>query len=205
VQETFAIYARELDRRRSGALVRDAYAPYELRIADAFVRLGRRDDAKHLLDLVLEDRRPLAWNQWPEILWHDPGHAEFLGDLPHGWIASTFVHSLRTALVYERAEDRSLVLAAGVPAEWLAAGEALRVVGLPTYHGPLDYELRREGPGRLRLRVGGALRLPPGGIVLEPPLDAAIRRVEVNGEDAPLDGSTSFTLREIPAEVTIHD
>jgi hypothetical protein len=205
VQETFALYARELDRRRSGALVREAYAPYELRIADAFVRLGRREDAKHLLDLVLADRRPLAWNQWPEILWHDPGRAEFLGDLPHGWIASTFVHSLRTALVYERAADRSLVLAAGVPADWLAAGEALRVAGLPTYHGPLDYELRREGPGRLRLRVGGALRLPPGGIVLEPPLDAAIRRVEVNGRDAPLDGSTTFRLREIPAEVTISD
>ncbi len=204
-QKTFALYAQELDRRRSGALVREAYAPYELRIADAFVRLGRRDDAGHLLAFVLADRRPLAWNQWPEILWHDPRRAEFLGDLPHGWIASTFVHSLRTALVFERAADRSLVLAAGVPADWLASGEPLRVVGLPTYHGPLDYELRREGPGRLKLRVGGALRLPPGGIVLAPPLAGAIRRVEVNGRDAALEGTTSFTLREIPAEVTISD
>jgi hypothetical protein len=78
-------------------------------------------------------------------------------------------------------------------------------VGLPTYHGPLDYELRRVGPGRLQLRVGGALRLPPGGIVLAPPLAGPIRRVEVNGRDAALEGSTSFTLREIPAEVTIAD
>jgi len=205
VEKTFALYAQELDRRRSGALVREAYAPYELRIADALVRLGRRDDAAHLLAFVLADRRPLAWNQWPEILWHDPKRPEFLGDLPHGWIASTFVHALRTALVFERSRDRSLVLAAGVPAEWLAAGEALRVVGLPTYHGPLDYELRREGPGRLQLRVGGALRLPPGGIVLAPPLAGEIRRVQVNDRDAPLEGSATFTLRELPAEVVIAD
>jgi hypothetical protein len=204
-QETFSLYAQELDRRRSGKLVREAYAPYELRIADAFVRLGRRDDATHLQGFVLADRRPLAWNQWPEILWHDPRRADFLGDLPHGWIGSTFVHSLRTALVFERAEDRSLVLAAGVPGDWLAAGEPLRVVGLPTYHGPLDYELRRVGPGRLQLRVGGTLRVPPGGIVLAPPLAGPIRRVEVNGRDAVLEGATSFTLREIPAEVTIAD
>ena len=200
---TFELYAQELGRRRSGALVREAYAPYELRIADAFVRLGRRDDAARLLDFVLADRRPLGWNQWPEILWHDPRRAEFLGDLPHGWIASTFVHALRSSLVFERSRDGSLVLAAGVPAEWLAAGEALRVAGLPTYHGPLDYELRRVGPGKLQLRVGGALRLPPGGIVLAPPLAGEIRRVEVNGRDAPLEGSATFTLRELPAEVVI--
>ncbi len=205
VEETFALYAQELDRRRSGSLSREAYAPYELRIADAFVRLGRRDDASHLLAFVLADRRPLAWNQWPEILWRDPRRPDFLGDLPHGWIGSTYVHSLRTALVYERASDRSLVLAAGVPGDWLEPGETLRVAGLPTYHGRLDYELRREGPGRLFMRVGGALRVPPGGIVLAPPLAAAIRRVELNGRDVPLEGGATVTLRELPAEVTISD
>ena len=200
---TFELYLQELERRRSGKLVRDAYAPYELRIADALVRLGRRDDAAHLLALVLADRRPLAWNQWPEILWRDPTHPGFLGDLPHGWVASTYVHALRSALVYERASDRSLVLAAGVPAGWLAKNEPLRVQALPTAYGPLDYELRRDGPGRLRMRVGGQLKIPPGGVVLAPPLGAPIRRVELDGAGAPVQAPQTYTLEKLPAEVLL--
>lgn len=205
LRETFDLYARELDRRLSGALVREAYAPYELRIADAFVRLGRREDAQRLFGLVMADRRPLAWNQWPEIVWHDPARPDFLGDLPHGWIASTFVHALRAALAYERPIDGSLVLAAGVPSAWLAPGEVLRVAGLPTYHGALDYELRRVGPGRLEMRVGGALRVPPGGIVLRPPLAGPIRRVQIDGRDAPPGDPAAVILREIPAEIAISE
>src|SRR5262245_5358365 len=200
---TFELYVQELERRRSGKLVRDAYTPYELRIADALVRLGRRDDAARLLAFVLADRRPLAWNQWPEILWRDPAHAGFLGDLPHGWVASTYVHALPTALVYERASDRSLVLAAGVPADWLAKNEPLRVQALPTAYGPLDYELRLEGPGRVRMRVGGHVEIPPGGIVLAPPLGAPIRRVELDGALAPVEAPATFTLRALPAEVLL--
>jgi hypothetical protein len=203
LDRTFELYAQELEKRRGGRLKRDAYAPYELRVADALVRLGRRDDAAHLLAFVLADRRPLAWNQWPEIVWRDPARPEFLGDLPHGWVASTYVHALRTALVYERAGDGSLVLAAGVPDEWLAAGEPVRVQALPTHYGPLDYELRREGPGRLRISVGGHLELPPGGIVLAPPLGAPLRRVEVNGKEAAVEAPAAFTLRELPAQVLL--
>ncbi len=205
LERTFDLYVQELDRRRGGKNGRDAYAPYELRIADALVRLGRRDDAAHLFAFVLGDRRPLAWNQWPEILWRDPARAEFLGDLPHGWIASTYVHALRTALVYERASDRSLVLAAGVPAGWLAKGDPLRVQGLPTHYGLLDYELRREGPVRLRMRVGGNLDLPAGGVVLAPPLTGGPWRVTVDGASRPGDDPERLTLRQLPAEILIEE
>jgi hypothetical protein len=200
---TFDLYVEELGRRRSGRLAREAYSPYELRIADALVRLGRRDDAAQLLAFVLADRRPLAWNQWPEILWRNPARPEFLGDLPHGWIASTYVHALRTALVYERARDGSLVLAAGVPAGWLAKDEPLRVQGLPTHYGLLDYELRRDGPGRVRVRVAGRLEIPPGGVVLAPPLGAKLRRVELDGSEVPVEDAATFTLRTLPAEVLL--
>jgi hypothetical protein len=151
----------------------------------------------------MADRRPLAWNQWPEILWRDPLRADFLGDLPHGWIGSTYVHALRAALVFERAADRALVLAAGVPAEWLAGGEPVKVAALPTPYGPLDYELWREGPRRLRLRVGGRVAVPPGGIVLDPPREAPLFRIEVNGALRPPTDPASLVLRELPAEVLL--
>ena len=203
LERTFELYVQELDQRRSGKLARDAYAPYEIRNADALVRLGRREDAAHLLAFALADRRPLAWNQWPEILWRDPLRPEFLGDLPHGWIASTYVHALRTALVFERAADQALVLAAGVPAEWLAGPEPVRVTALPTLYGPIDYELWREGPRRLRLRVGGRVAIPPGGIVLDPPRALPLFRIEVNGAERAVSDPQALVLRELPAEVLI--
>jgi hypothetical protein len=79
----------------------------------------------------------------------------------------------------------------------------VRVQALPTHYGPLDYELRREGPGRLRISVGGHLELPPGGIVLAPPLGAPLRRVEVNGKEAAVEAPAAFTLRELPAQVLL--
>jgi hypothetical protein len=182
---TFARYLGEVAERKAGVMRRDAFAPYELRIATALVRMGNREGAWDVLALNLAGRRPEAWQQWPEIVWTDAAKGQWLGDLPHGWIGSTFLHALRTLLVHERASDQALVLAAGVPAAWLAAGEPLRVARLSTWWGPLDYELRRGEDGALRMRVGGGLRVPPGGIVLAPP------------------GTAPLTVRELPADVTL--
>ena len=69
------------------------------------------------------DRRPAAWNQWPEISWRDlrsPGH---LGDVPHAWIGAEYVLAVLSAFAYERPGDAALVIAAGVSEAWLE-GEA---------------------------------------------------------------------------------
>jgi len=181
---TFARYLAEVAERRRGVMKRDAYAPYELRIATALIRMGDRDAAWDVLQLMLDGRRPPGWRQWPEIVWTDETQGQWLGDLPHGWIGASYLHAVRTALVHERASDQALVLAAGVPDAWLPPGEKLRVARLPTWWGPLDYELER-GAGGVRARVGGGLRMPPGGVVLAPP------------------GVAPATLRELPAELVL--
>lgn len=196
---TFDDYYAELAARRAGTLEREAWAPYELRIADAFIRLGQRERAAELLALAMEDRRPRGWNQWPEILWRDARAPLFLGDLPHGWIASTFLHAVRSALVYEREGDGALVVAAGVPWPWLAAGEPLRAAGLPTWWGPLDLELAATGAG-LRVRLGGHAA-PPGGVVLEPPLPGPLRAVRLDGRE--LDPEAPLHVRTLPAELEL--
>jgi hypothetical protein len=185
LRATFARYLGEVAERKRGVMTRDAFAPYELRIAGALIRMGERESAWDVLQLMLDGRRPKAWRQWPEIVWTDETKGQWLGDLPHSWIGATYLHALRTALVYERGSDQALVLAAGVPAAWLLGSRAVRVARLSTWWGPLDYELRREGPGALRMRVSGELRVPPGGIVLAPP------------NVAPL------TLRKLPADVVL--
>jgi hypothetical protein len=198
---TFERYWSEWEERQDGRVVRDAYAPYELRIAEVFVQLGQRERALDILERILADRRPLGWNGWPEIVWRDPRDPRFLGEVPHGWIASTFIRAARSLFVWERESDDALVVAAGVPLAWAQSEEGVTVEGLPTRHGPLSYRLRAEGPRTLRLRVEAGIAVPPGGIVALPPLPADLAAVTLDG--APLEGSgpRSVTLRAVPADV----
>jgi hypothetical protein len=200
LRRTFARYADELAAHRRSGLDREAWTPYEMRIADAFVRLGRREDAAALLELALADQRPPGWRAWPEILWRDRARGAFLGDTPHGWAAATFAHALRTMLVYERESDGALVIGAGVPAAWLDAGGRVRAARLPTWWGPLDLELWREPDGALRARIAGAA--PPGGVVLAPPLSAPLRAAAADGRPIAFTESTA-TLPWLPADVTL--
>ena len=178
------------------------YTPYEIRIIGALVRLGQRREAHELARFFLAERRPPAWNQWPEIAWRDPRTPGHQGDLPHSWIGAEYVLVFRDLFAFEREADRSLVIAAGIPTEWLAAGE-VAVTGLPTWYGLLDLRLRRAADGALHLTLGGAHRLPPGGFRFAPPGDGPLREVRING--AP---SADFTPREVcitafPAEVVV--
>src|SRR5205823_2200392 len=108
------------------------------------------------------DRRPLGWKQWPEVVAQDYRAATYLGDIPHLWVGSDFARSFIDMLVYEREEDQALVIGAGIPSSWLEEG--VRVRGLRTMYGPLDFSARREG-SRIVVKISG-VRVPPGGIVV---------------------------------------
>jgi hypothetical protein len=138
------------------------YTPYELRQVGTFIHLGWRDRAQRLLAFFLDDRRPRGWNQWAEVVAQDYRSPTYLGDIPHLWVGSDFVRSLIDMLVYEREEDDALVLGAGIPSSWLDQG--VRVHGLRTIYGPLDFSARREGK-RIVVNING-VRVPKGGIVL---------------------------------------
>jgi hypothetical protein len=202
--KTFDDYLAHFRKRRDSN-GDDGYTPYEVRIVEALVRLGRRDDAWEVLRSLLRDQRPQAWRQWAEVVWRHPEAPRFIGDMPHSWIGAEYIRSLRSCFAYEDDADDSLVLAAGIPAEWLynAANAEIGVRRLPTAHGPLDYGLRAEGADTLKLRIGGGLALPPGGIRIRPPANKPIKAAKVNG--AAVSGFTGAELRiaTVPAEVEI--
>jgi hypothetical protein len=162
---TFGRYWTEFEARRDGRRTWDAYTPYEWRNVGAFVRLGWRARAGRLFDYFMADRRPLAWNQWPEVIGRDPRAPRFIGDMPHGWVASDYVNALLDMLAYDRPRDGALILAAGVPDAWLG-GEGISVERLRTPYGRLSYSLRATAAGRLHLRYRLDGRAPPGGLVL---------------------------------------
>ena len=173
LRATFERYWSQFLRRRDPrqALEGDAYTPYELRSVGAFVRLGWRERAQELLAFFLRDRRPAGWNQWAEVVGRDPRAPRFIGDMPHTWVGSDAIRSILDLFAYERESDGALVLAAGIPEEWLAGGEPVGVAGLWTRWGRLTYRLQREGEkltarvealaGRGRAARRRRARLPP--------------------------------------------
>jgi hypothetical protein len=203
VARTFERYLERFRQLRRGEADWVQYSPYEIRIAGALLRLGWRESVEEILSFFLSDRRPAPWNQWPEIAWRDPRAPAHLGDLPHAWIAAEYMLVFQSLLAFEREEDDALVLAAGLPLAWLPEASEVRVRNLPTHFGRLSYSLRRVDSGRLELSVAGDLRIPPGGIVLRPPLPGPILRLRCDGRSAALREAEGFTLRRIPVEVAI--
>ena len=179
------------------------YSAYEIRIVGALIRLGRRADALLVLHGLLADCRPPAWRQWPEISWRDYHAPAFLGDLPHSWIGAEYIHALSSAFAYERRADASLVLAAGVDPGWLA-NEGVTVRALATHYGPLSYRLSGLSDQRVDMHIDAGPTLPPGGLLLRPPLPATLRAVTVNG--APHDDFDDQQCRchALPAHVVFY-
>lgn len=198
---TFEHYWKQFAARRDGTLAWNDYTPYELRNVAAFVRLGWRTRAHELLDFFLRDRRPLAWNQWAEVVGRDEREPRFVGDMPHGWISSDYIRSALDLFAYEREADHALVLAAGIPRAWLA-GRGVAVRELRTPYGKFGYSMREQGR-RIELTVGAGLALPPGGLVLrafEAPWQPG--RTTINGLSAHWAGG-ELRIRALPATIVI--
>jgi hypothetical protein len=203
LEHTFERYWVELAGRQHAAGAAAAYTPYEIRNVVAMLRLGWKERALALLDRMLDDQRPREWRQWPEIVWRDARAPRFLGDLPHGWVASTFVRAVRRLIAYERDHDDALVVGAGVPEVWVREEPGVRIHGLATHFGALDLTMRAESDDRVRVVFGTALGRPPGGIVLESPLPRPLREVIVDGRAHPSPDPRRAHLHEVPREVVL--
>jgi hypothetical protein len=199
VVPTFERYWNEFVARRDGVKPWENYTPYELRNVATFVRLGWRERAHELLDFFMEGRRPLAWNQWPEVVGRDPRQVLFVGDLPHAWVASDYIRSVLDLFAYERG-DGAMLLAAGIPAAWLdRAGVAIR--GLRTPYGTVSYSLVRTDARIAELTLSATGQVPPGGFVLTGPWPRPVYAT-VNGKSVPISGE-GVRVHELEAKVVV--
>ena len=172
VEATFDLVAAQIEQIASPAFEGN-YSPYLLRNLNAFVALGRFDDAFRLLAVMLACRRPRGWRQWPEVVWSDARTPEYIGDMPHSWIGAEFATAMRRMLVRE--EGETLELFRAVPESWWK-GEGIRLRDLPTAFGLLNLTARRTKsqaivdlalsgppPRRITFRYPGAKRAKADG------------------------------------------
>jgi len=203
VRNTFERYWRDFSARLSGAKEWDAYTPYEWRTVGSLVRLGERERALEAMAFFDRDRRPAGWNQWAEVVARDARAPRFLGDMPHGWVASDQIRSVLDLFAYEDEHDRSLVLAAGIPMAWLD-GPGLAVQRLRTPYGQLSWTGRvvaNDARKAVEIDVSALRVQPPGGIVLRGPWPRSLR-VSIDGA-ASAGGADAIRLARTPARVRI--
>ena len=170
---------RTFEKYWEHALEPRTYTPYELRVVGTLVRLGRADRARALLNYFFEDMRPAAWHQWAEVVRANPREGGFLGDMPHTWVGSDFIRGALDFFAYE--DDGALIVGAGISPEW--ARQGVRVQGLSTHYGILDYDVNAN-----RIRISGTLRVPPNGIVVRSPY-----------------GGADTIVRSVPAEIVLKE
>ena len=149
---TFERYWKDFAARRTDTRVGCLHA---VRVAQPRARSSACAGATarmELIDFFMNDRRPREWNQWAEVVGREPRKSRFIGDMPHGWVASDYGRSLLDMFAFERPADETLVLMAGVPKAWTEhEGFALR--NLRTPFGPLQLFVARRGQaGRARHR-----------------------------------------------------
>ncbi|PZU00380.1 MAG: carbohydrate-binding protein [Brevundimonas sp.] len=184
---TFDLYWENSQNRLSNRTAWKDYTPYEWRLVGAFVRLGQKERALAVLDFLMADRRPEAWNGWAEVVGREKREPRFIGDMPHAWISSDYIRSALDLFAYERDRDHALVLAAGVPERWLDTREGVGVRDLRTAYGPLTYAYRKERRGYVLTLGDGAT--PPGGFVLQWPAgQGRPERVRIDGRAAAWSG-----------------
>ncbi len=203
---TFDLYWERFVARRDGKMGWLDFTPYENRVIGSFVLLGQKDRAIAALDYFMAQRRPAGWNHWAEVVFRDPLMPRMIGDMPHTWCGSDFIRSVRTMFVYEREQDESLVLAAGVADEWVAHSAGVEVRGLPTYYGNIDCTIKStataDGGREVVVTVGGDVTVPPGGIVLKSPLSRPVKSVSGDGALAVNDAG-EIKIDRLPARLTI--
>ncbi|HEY5761563.1 MAG TPA: discoidin domain-containing protein [Steroidobacter sp.] len=194
LQGTFERYWKQFVERRTDTSW-DAYTPYEWRNLGAFIRLRWRDRGEELIEFFMNDRRPAEWNQWAEVVGREVRKSRFIGDMPHGWVASDYGRSLLDMFAYERPADETLVLMAGVPESWTKK-EGFEVRNLRTPYGPLSYSLKIDDE-QATLHIEPLKQMPVGGIAVSWPGEAPPKNHSIKKGFARWFG-TDLRISELP-------
>jgi hypothetical protein len=202
LHNTFDKYYQYFQLRQRHAIDWINYTPYEVRLIGTSIFLDQKERAHELLNFFMKDRRPAGWNHWAEVVWRDPATPKMIGDMPHTWVGSDFMRSIRSMFVYEREKDEALVIGAGIRENWVRDPNGVEVKRLPTYYGSLNYKMKMAGE-KVIVELDGKIQMPPGKIILKSPLPASLKAVMVNGKKNKSFTHNEVVVNEFPAKIVL--
>ncbi len=207
LQNTFDIYYENFTKRLDPLYDWTNYTPYEVRVIGSYIYLNQVERAHELVKFFLSDQRPVVknggWNHWAEVVWKDKNLPRFIGDMPHTWVGSDFINSIRSFFVYEDELDNSLVVGAGLYKEWVDSPEGISIKNLPTYYGPLNYSIKKEA-GKYIVNINGEIRIPAGGIKFINPAKENSTKIIVNQKEVNTKNPDEIVITEFPATIEIY-
>ncbi len=180
---TFDKYWENFVKRRDIDKVWKDYTPYEWRVVSAFTRLGKWDRANASSQFFLDDRLPKKWNAFAEVVGREKRTPRYLGDLPHGWVASDFIRSSIDRFFYEKGGYEA-ILGGGIDKNWLA-GNGISIKGLLTTEGKITFNMRYI-KGVLNVNVSGVDRFNyniPAHLITKNVLIFNGKKIKTNGGD----------------------
>ncbi|MGQ9643717.1 MAG: discoidin domain-containing protein, partial [Ignavibacterium sp.] len=179
------------------------FTPYENRTIGSFILLGEPEKAHELIKFFLNYQRPQGWNHWAEVVWRDKRFPGFIGDMPHTWVGSDFINSVRAMFVYENDYDSSLVVGAALYDDWINAEDGMSVENLPTYYGNLSYSIKKVEQ-KYFVKFYGDIQLPSGKIKLKNLLENKKPvKVIINGKESDSFDNSFITISEFPSTIEI--
>ncbi len=203
VYNTFDKYYEFFKNRRDGKLDWINYTPYENRLIGSFIILDQPGRAHELIDFFLHDQRPHGWNHWAEVVWKDYRYPAYIGDMPHTWVGSDFINSIRSMFVYENEYDQSLVLASALYQDWIDSPNGMSIENLPTYYGEISYSIKKDND-KYAFSISGNIKLPANGIKIKNFNGSKLPvKVTVNGADTKDFNEKEISVKSFPAEVVI--
>jgi hypothetical protein len=204
VYNTFDKYYKFFINRRDGKADWVNYTPYENRLIGSFIILDQPERAHELIEFFLNDQRPQGWDHWAEVVWKEYRIPRFIGDMPHTWVGSDFINSVRSMFVYENEYDESLVLASALYQDWIDAPKGMSIENLPTYFGDISYSIKKEKDS-YRFSIYGDAKPPANGIKIKNFNGSKLpKKVTINGVDSNLFSSKEIVVKAFPADVVIY-
>ncbi len=170
-----------------------------LQIAHAWLYAGKREQFWRLFAAVGSFASPTM--NYPEAI-HPTTRGGCMGDGHHGWAAAEIVLALRDAFVFERSRSDSaggsLILLAGIPAEWFSAGKSFAIERVFIPGGTIGVRVQCDANGidvEIILEpLNGRL---PNSLVLQVPV-LALCVVAEGGEVLPHQTATQESHIELP-------
>lgn len=121
-------------------MIHSGINPYlTLHIAQVLLRAGRPEYFT-LMHTVAKLASPTG--QWPEAI-HPRTRGGCMGDGQHAWAAAEWLLMIRNCFVRE--EENSLILASGIPTQWLKTGVSLAFGPAPTAFGTISLTVEYAG------------------------------------------------------------
>ena len=178
LDSTFSIYYSYFKERKVNLNNWVNYTPYEVRLINTFTLLNKPEIANELLDYFLKDQRPENWNHWAEVVWRNRDTNIFLGDMPHTWVGSDYINSIRNMLVFEEENNSSLSLFKGITKDWFTNNDTLSVKNMPTYYGNINFTIIKDN-NKTQIDISGNLKLPDNGIQVHNFMNSSNKTIQI--------------------------